>query len=76
MWVVANRYIRFADGSFIELLGITRADPTFDPGMKADQVALKGGPGARTFGFRSSSIDTIHASLQALHYAVTPTTIA
>jgi len=69
---VANRYIRFADGSFIELLGITRADPTFDPGMKADQVALKGGPGARTFGFHSSSIDTIHASLQALHYAVTP----
>lgn len=69
---VANRYIRFSDTSFIELLGVTRADPTFDPGMKEDQQALKGGPGARTFGFRSSSIDAIHDSLQALHYAVTP----
>lgn len=69
---VANRYIRFADSSFIELLGITRPNPTFDPGMKEDQVALKGGPGSRTFGFRTSSLDTIHASLQALHYAVTP----
>ena len=69
---VANRYIRFSDTSFIELLGVTRPDPTFDPGMKEDQQALKGGPGARTFGFRSSSIDTIRESLQALHYAVTP----
>jgi len=69
---VANRYIRFADGSFVELLGITRPDPVFDPGMKEDQQALKGGPGSRTFGFRSSSLDAIHASLQALHYAVTP----
>lgn len=69
---VANRYIRFADSSFIELLGITRDDPKFDPGMREDQLALKGGPGARTFGFRSSSLETIHQSLQALHYAVTP----
>ena len=69
---VANRYIRFSDGSFIELLGVTRPNPAFDPGMKEDQQALKGGPGARTFGFRSSSIDAIHSSLQALHYAVTP----
>jgi len=69
---VANRYIRFADSSFIELLGITRADPKFDPGMKEDQQALKGGPGSRTFGFRSSSLDAIHQSLQALHLAVTP----
>ncbi|WP_426270079.1 VOC family protein [Dyella kyungheensis] len=69
---VANRYIRFSDSSFIELLGITRADPKFDPGMKEDQQALKGGPGSRTFGFRSSSLDAIHQSLQALHYAVTP----
>lgn len=69
---VANRYIRFSDSSFIELLGITRPNPEFDPGMKQDQDALKGGPGSRTFGFRSSSIDTIHRSLQALHYAVTP----
>jgi hypothetical protein len=69
---VANRYIRFADSSFIELLGITRPNPAFDPGMKEDQQALKGGPGSRTFGFRSSSLDTIHQSLKALHYAVTP----
>jgi hypothetical protein len=69
---VANRYIRFADSSFIELLGVTRPDPAFDPGMKEDQQALKGGPGSRTFGFRTSSLDAIHRSLQALHYAVTP----
>ncbi|RAO78087.1 VOC family protein [Dyella jiangningensis] len=69
---VANRYIRFSDSSFIELLGITRPDPTFDPGMKEDQQALKGGPGSRSFGFRSASLDAIHQSLQALHYAVTP----
>jgi hypothetical protein len=69
---VANRYIRLADSSFIELLGITRPDPEFDPGMKEDQQALKGGPGSRTFGFRTSSLDAIHRSLQALHYAVTP----
>ena len=69
---VANRYIRFSDSSFVELLGVTRANPQFDPGMKEDQQALKGGPGSRTFGFRSSSLDAIHQSLQALHYAVTP----
>ena len=69
---VANRYIRFADSSFIELLGITRPDPAFDPGMQEDQQALKGGPGSRTFGFRTASLDAIHRSLQALHYAVTP----
>ncbi|PWK87745.1 VOC family protein [Fulvimonas soli] len=69
---VANRYVRFADSSFIELLGITRPDPVFDPGMKEDRQALKGGPGSRTFGFRTSSLDAIHRSLQALHYAVTP----
>jgi hypothetical protein len=69
---VANRYIRFSDSSFIELLGVTRANPTFDPGMKEDQQALKGGPGSRTFGFRSSSLDAIRTSLQTLQYAVTP----
>lgn len=69
---VANRYIRFSDSSFIELLGITRPDPTFDPGMKEDQQALKGGPGSRSFGFRSASLDAIHQSLQTLQYAVTP----
>ncbi|RUL77574.1 VOC family protein [Dyella choica] len=69
---VANRYIRFSDSSFIELLGITRPDPKFDPGMQEDQQVLKGGPGSRSFGFRTSSLDAIHRSLEALHYAVTP----
>ena len=46
---VANRYVRLADSSFIELLGITRPDPKFDPGMKEDQQALKGGPGSRSW---------------------------
>ncbi|MGE7136741.1 VOC family protein [Luteibacter sp. NPDC031894] len=69
---VANRYIRFADTSFIELLGITRPNPTFDPGMKEDQEALKGEPGARSFGFRTSALDNLRRALQALHYTVTP----
>lgn len=69
---VANRYIRFSDTSFIELLGVTGPNPTFDPGMKEDQAALKGGPGARTFGFRVSSLETLRSSLQALNYTVTP----
>lgn len=69
---VANRYVRFADSSFIELLGITRPEPAFDPGMKEDQLALKGGPGSRTFGFRSSSLDAVHRLLKELDYSVTP----
>jgi hypothetical protein len=69
---VENRYVRLADGSFVELLGITRADPVFDPGMKEDQQALKGGPGSRTFGFRSAALDAIHRRLAGLGYAVTP----
>jgi len=69
---VANRYVRFADSSFIELLGITRPDPAFDPGMKEDQRALKGGPGSRSFGFRSSELEAIHRRLKGLDYAVTP----
>lgn len=69
---VANRYVRLADSSFLELLGITRPNPTFDPGMKQDQDALKGGPGSRSFGFRSAQLDEIRRSLDAMHYAVTP----
>ncbi|TBR40396.1 MULTISPECIES: VOC family protein [Dyella] len=69
---VANRYIRFGDTSFVELLGITRPDPKFDPGMAEDQKALKAGPGSRTFGFRTTSLDTIRGALQTLNYAVTP----
>jgi hypothetical protein len=69
---VANRYVRLADSSFVELLGIAKPDPTFDPGMKEDRQALKGGPGSRSFGFRSSALDAIRRSLSNLHYAVTP----
>lgn len=69
---VANRYIRFADTSFVELLGVTRADPDYDPGMKDDRAALKDQPGARTFGFRASDVDAVQASLKALGYSVTP----
>jgi len=69
---VENRYIRLADSSFIEVLGITKANPKFDPGMEEDQKALKGGPGSRAFGFRSSELDAIRSSLQAKQYAVTP----
>lgn len=69
---VANRYIRFADTGYIELLGITRPDPVFDPGMEEDQRALKGGPGSRTFGIRSPALDAIHGLLKQRDYAVTP----
>lgn len=69
---VANRYVRFADSSFVELLGITRPNPTFDPGMKEDQLALKGGAGSRSFGFRSAALDAIHDTLKERRYAVTP----
>jgi hypothetical protein len=68
---VANRYIRLADTSFIELLGVTRANPDYDPGMKDDRIALQEQPGARTFGFRSSDGDAVQASLKALGYPVT-----
>ena len=69
---VANRYIRFADSGYIELLGITRPNPTFDPGMEEDQKALKGGPGSRTFGLRSSALDAAHELLKQRDFAVTP----
>lgn len=69
---VANRYVRFADGGYIELLAATRPDPAYDPGEKQDVAALQGGPGARTFGIRSASLDAIHAALKQLGYAVTP----
>lgn len=69
---VANRYIRFSDTSFIELLGVTRPNPDYDPGEKDDREKLKDQPGARSFGFRSASLDAIRTSLQTLGYGVTP----
>lgn len=61
---VANRYVRMSDGSYLELEGITRKDATMDPGMRADQAVLHGGPGARTFGLRSTELDAMRMLLQ------------
>ncbi|HEY1140459.1 MAG TPA: VOC family protein [Lysobacter sp.] len=55
---VANRYVRFGDQSYLELFGIERPDATMDPGMQADQSSLHGGAGARTFGLRSSMLES------------------
>jgi hypothetical protein len=70
---VANRYVRMADRSYIELEGITRPNPQMDPGMQADQAVLKGGPGSRTFGLRSSTLDAARMLLQ--HQGFDPTAI-
>jgi hypothetical protein len=70
---IANRYVRFSDRSYIELEGITRPHAKLDPGMLADQAALRGDPGARTFGLRSSMLDQARALLQ--HDGFTPTPI-
>ncbi|MGG6461452.1 VOC family protein [Solilutibacter silvestris] len=69
---LANRYVRFADGSYIELLGITRANPELDPGAQADQVALKGAAGARTLGLRTTTLDRMHDAVTALGWKPTP----
>lgn len=69
---VANRYVRFEDRSYLELFGIERADAKMDPGMQADQASLHGGPGARTFGLRSSILEQARAWLQARGFAPTP----
>lgn len=69
---VANRYVRFEDRSYLELFGIERADAQMDPGMRADQASLRGGPGARTFGLRSSILEQAHAWLQGQGFAPTP----
>lgn len=68
---VANRYVRMDDRSYVELLGITQAKPQLDPGMDADQKVLRGGPGSRTFGFRSSTLDQSRAFLQAQGFKTT-----
>ncbi|WP_240046247.1 VOC family protein [Rhodanobacter glycinis] len=70
---VANRYVRMADRSYLELEGITRPDADMDPGMQADQAVLRGGPGARTFGLRLSALDQARAFLQ--HQGLEPTAI-
>lgn len=72
---VANRYVRLADGSFVELLALSgggTAKATLDPGAQADQARLQGEAGARTFGIHSSALDAAHALLAARGAAVTP----
>ncbi len=69
---IANRYVRLKDGSFIEMLGITRPNPDMDPGMQSDQKSLRGGSGARAFGFHSLALDEARGVLQARGFAVTP----
>jgi hypothetical protein len=69
---VANRYVRFGDGTYIELLGFTRPNPELDPGEAADQASLKGQPGARSFGIRSFALDRDQALLKAKGLPVTP----
>lgn len=69
---VANRYVRFEDRSYLELFGIERPDAQMDPGMQADQASLHGGPGARTFGLRSSILEQARAWLQGQGFAPTP----
>ena len=69
---VANRYVRMADGSYLELEAITRPQAEMDPGMQADQAALHGGPGSRTFGLRSPALDDLRVALQHAGFAPTP----
>ena len=69
---VANRYVRMADGSYIELLGITRPDAQMDPGMLADQASLHGAPGSRSFGLRTSTLDVRRTQLAARGLSPTP----
>jgi len=69
---VANRYVRMADRSYLELFGILRADAELDPGMQADQASLRGGAGSRTFGLRSSILDQAHKFLQQQAFVPTP----
>lgn len=69
---VANRYVRMADRSYLELFGVLRADAELDPGMQADQASLRGGAGSRTFGLRSSTLDQAHRFLQQQAFVPTP----
>jgi hypothetical protein len=68
---LANRYVRFADGSYIELLGLTRPDAQLDPGAEADQKVLKGGPGSRSVALRSAALEQARSAAEALGWKPT-----
>lgn len=69
---VANRFVRFADRGYIELLGMTKPNPDMDPGEQADQASLHGGAGARQFGLYATALDASRTLLQARGFGVTP----
>src|SRR5712675_624809 len=69
---VANRYVRFSDRGYLELLGITRPNPDMDPGMIADQASLHGAAGSRSFGIYSSALEQVRATLLDKGFGVTP----
>ena len=68
---VANRYIRFCDRGYLELLGIARPNPVMDPGMMADQASLHGAAGSRSFGIYSSAPEQLRATLLDKGFPVT-----
>jgi hypothetical protein len=68
---LANRYVRFADGSYIELLGLTRPDAQLDPGAEADQKVLKGGPGSRSMALRSTALEQARRAADTLGWKPT-----
>jgi hypothetical protein len=68
---IANRYVRMADRSFIELETLTRPKPDMDPGSKADQDLLHGGAGVRTFGLGSDQLDQARDFLKGAGFAPT-----
>jgi hypothetical protein len=68
---IANRYVRMADRSFIELEALTRPNPDMDPGSRADQDLLHGGAGARTFGLGSNQLEQARDFLKGDGFAVT-----
>jgi len=68
---IANRYVRMADRSFIELEALTRPNPGMDPGSKSDQDLLHGGAGVRTFGLGSDQLDQARDFLKGAGFAPT-----
>lgn len=68
---IANRFVRFGDGSYIEVLA-ARPGAEMDPGMQADQARLQGEAGARSFGLKSSQLDSLHGSLSSNGFGITP----
>ena len=68
---IANRYVKMADRSFIELETLTRPHPDMDPGSKADQDLLHGGAGVRTFGLGTDQLDGARDFLKGEGFAPT-----